>query len=275
MKNRILKVKCITNMHMGSGDVNFNIVDCEVERDPVTNFPTMYASGVKGAIRDYYKDNRKDDSKYISKEVIFGKASSNDDGNAGSVKFLNGQLLFQAVRASSGNEIYYLVTCKTALMEYAKLIYQISGEDILKYIDKIESNSVYGAKEFGIEGKKYNNVLKIDDNDSIMKIIKLFVEECDISKVVIVPDEDFKNIPLPVIARNQLNENGISKFLWYEEYVPHESIFYIPLLSNNDDELNALVNYISDNSLIQFGGNASIGCGLCEVKVIGGQNNNE
>ena len=39
----------------------------------------------------------------------------------------------------------------------------------------------------------------------------------------ILPEETFKKIELPVLARNKL-DNGISKNLWYEQVVPHESL---------------------------------------------------
>ena len=55
MNSKNYVVKCITNLHMGSGDVNFNFVDNEVERDPVSNAPSMYASGVKGALRSHFE----------------------------------------------------------------------------------------------------------------------------------------------------------------------------------------------------------------------------
>lgn len=51
---KLFKVECITNLHVGNGDVNYNIIDNEVEKDPVTNCPTMNASGIKGAIREFF-----------------------------------------------------------------------------------------------------------------------------------------------------------------------------------------------------------------------------
>ena len=44
----------MTNMHVGNGDVNYNIIDNEVEKDPVTGYPTINASGVKGALREFF-----------------------------------------------------------------------------------------------------------------------------------------------------------------------------------------------------------------------------
>ena len=33
----IVKMKCLTNMHVGDGEENYSIIDKMVERDPVTN----------------------------------------------------------------------------------------------------------------------------------------------------------------------------------------------------------------------------------------------
>ena len=50
----IVNLECMTNMHVGNGDVNYNIIDNEVEKDPVTGYPTINASGVKGALREFF-----------------------------------------------------------------------------------------------------------------------------------------------------------------------------------------------------------------------------
>jgi CRISPR-associated protein Cmr4 len=87
--------------------------------------------------------------------------------------------------------------------------------------------------------------------------------EFDGKTIYEISDAEFRKISLPVIARNHL-EDGISTNLWYEEVVPHESIFYVPVLSDASlDEFKKAVN----GKVIQFGGNASVGCGLCKVTV--------
>ena len=69
---------------------------------------------------------------------------------------------------------------------------------------------------------------------------------------------DINTYSLPVIARNKL-DNGKSKNLWYEEYVPHHSKFWMLVLSPNGEfDLDI-------NEPIQFGGNASVGYGYTSV----------
>ena len=50
----ILKLKCITNLHVGNGEVNYTIIDNEVEKDPVTGYPIINASG-GGTISSYQR----------------------------------------------------------------------------------------------------------------------------------------------------------------------------------------------------------------------------
>ena len=78
-----------------------------------------------------------------------------------------------------------------------------------------------------------------------------------------------RDLPLPVLARNQL-EDGISNNLWYEQVVPHKSIFTFVVSSDYENVLQSFADVLKKPTYIQFGGNASIGYGLCRVEKIGG-----
>ena len=53
----IVKMKCLTNMHVGDGEENYSIIDKMVERDPVTKYPTVNASGVKERCESFVRKN--------------------------------------------------------------------------------------------------------------------------------------------------------------------------------------------------------------------------
>ena len=55
MKTAFYQITCLTELHMGSGENNFHIIDKTVERDPVTQYPMMNASGVKGALLEHFR----------------------------------------------------------------------------------------------------------------------------------------------------------------------------------------------------------------------------
>ena len=103
MVARLFQIECITNLHVGSGDVNYNIIDNEVEKDPVTGYATINASGVKGALREYF-------NKVSEKDVLplFG-GNKGDRTIPGAIKFMQADILALPVRATMGKEAYYLV----------------------------------------------------------------------------------------------------------------------------------------------------------------------
>lgn len=75
------------------------------------------------------------------------------------------------------------------------------------------------------------------------------------------------NDHLPVIARNHLN-NGESKNLWYEQVVPRFSRLYFAIAVPEGDSRFSEFNEVLDGSLVQIGGNASVGNGVCKISKI-------
>ena len=91
---------------------------------------------------------------------------------------------------------------------------------------------------------------------------------------MILEEQLVKKINLPVLARNHL-DNGISQNLWYEEVVPHEAVFFTAVLtdgtSSGDEALESFDQHITGEkgySLVQFGGNASVGYGLTKISKV-------
>lgn len=238
----VYKITCLTNLHVGSGKANFDIIDNTVEKDPVTELPTINSSGVKGALRQHFLEHgvEAEDIKNI-----FGssKKESSETGTApGQVKFYQADLLARPARASKGTRAYYLVTFDMAIEQFKmKMNVFADGDNTeTKSRDEVEVEGI--ASVIGIE---------LAGND-----------------LVVLGDADLKSLPLPVLARNQL-EDGVSRNLWYEEVVPHKSIFIFAVSSENSDILKKIAKFIEQNPYVQFGGNASIGYGLCKVEKIG------
>lgn len=250
MKAAILFFECITNMHVGNGEVNYNIIDNEVERDVVTGFPTIYASGVKGALREFFEEQS------VEKQTIqhiFG----NDTAGAseqGKVKILAAELIATPARASKGDSPYYLLMPETAKENLKEKLQILCGKDL----QEAESTETKAEAEGIALGKKLE--LKVDG-----KTIG--------NNLYLITDKDYRTVDLPVMSRNKL-ENGTSKNLWYEEVVPHKSLFYLPVLVTNEKDNEYLENFLKvlNNKIVQFGGNASIGYGLCRIfAIVGGQ----
>jgi len=237
---KCFKIECLTNLHVGNGDVNYNIIDNEVERDSVTNYPTINSSGLKGALREHFN----------AKGCEFIRDVFGDEGDMsqGKIKFLSANMLARPMRVSDGDSPYFLVTTKKAV----ELLNKLVSEFGLNF-DKI-SLSLNGKAE--IEG------IECSLTDSLNPL--------GLDVAAVMEDKEFSNMPLPVVARNKL-ESGKSVNLWYEEIVPHESVFTFFIIANDDskDLVCKLTEEIKKEP-IQFGGNATVGYGLCKVTEIGG-----
>lgn len=254
MKSYIVRMECLTNLHVGNGDVNFGIIDRQVERDPVTGFPTINSSGVKGALRAFLVEQEK---RGQVDQGLVGRAfgSSTGDGTTpGQVRVLAADLLARPARASKGARAFYLVTCDTLTDRYRSLLAEFAPEiadEELTAGSPDEDPSSLSVEGLSLEGST-----------------PLGLQGCS-QTVFKMSDDDFGGLDLPVNVRNHL-DNGISTNLWYEEVVPHGSLFAFPIVATdtNADVLDEL--YLAlDGQVVQFGAGASIGYGLCKLTVRG------
>ena len=246
MKVNVYLLKCLTNLHMGSGDVNYNVIDLEVERDPVTGQPTMNASGVKGALRDFCE---KQDGIKADVNHIFGSSESN-----GEYKFFSGDLLGRPVRVTAGKDAYVIATTPTLIRDFVDKVNALAGKVVLEKEIPTEGTKSSECDAAAVEGM---DSLQVDSSALLTKLLG--------DKWVIGDDGWLKSIDLPVMAHNVLDEKKKSTNLWFEEYVPHESVFGLIVMST-DDKLDAS---IANEPVIQFGAEASTGCGYVKpTKVV-------
>ena len=265
MKANVYLLKCLTNLHMGSGDVNYNVVDLEVERDPVTGEPTMNASGVKGAIRSHLEMQYGNDPEKLEQiKKIFGSAENG--GKQGTYRFFSGDLLARPLRVSKGDHPYVLATMSDLIEGFYQKAAALGGTDFLPEKGSLpvpdekevlsNSSGVTSVEGYGV------TALKPEQKSPLMD--RLLGENW-----VVVHKDIFQGMDLPVLAHNVL-KNGISQNLWYAEYVPHESVFGLIILGPDGEE-NELENLMGENPVIQFGAEATTGCGYVQLtKVVEG-----
>ena len=267
--NKVYVIENVTNLHVGSGEANFGIVDNGVQRDVLTNYPIIHSSSLKGAIREYF-EFYKNDNDFI--RHIFG----DEDKNQGNVKFNDAFLFGMPFRSKD----YPYLFC-------------ISDMSIEMFLDilndfAIDSSVKNSLKDYISLNEIKSNVstivedLEITKNDSLKELKEFLNEE----NIAILPHKEYEKLlrDLPVVARNEL-KNGESKNLFYEEFVPRRSkfftIFSFPILErvtndtrfNDKEEIpkfyNEFQNMItSETNLVQIGANASIGYGLCKFKEV-------
>ena len=271
MEAKLFRMRLITNLHMGSGEVNFNFIDNQVQRDPITEYPNMHPSGIKGALREFFDGI---ESKEYVREIFGSENAEKEDNKKGSVSFIEGKLL--AIPVRSNKKSYFMGTTIEIIREYIEFsnLFGKNTEnkikEVLKEIEKKldvkdKKACVVGVKEEGlfIESFEDNEIDFYSDNDALSQIL-------GIQDIVIIKEENFKDEiskRLPVVARNYL-EKGESKNLWYEEVVPRESVFYTGVInSQHIDEFEDFCKKLEEN-LVQIGANATIGYGFTKFEEV-------
>lgn len=112
-ESRILFLYAETAVHAGSGRAAGGATDLPIQRERVTQYPLVQASGLKGALRADFRERKKlKDEDGLVKE-IFGEAGGEDKNYAGAVSVGDARLLLLAVRALKG--VFAYVTSAHAL----------------------------------------------------------------------------------------------------------------------------------------------------------------
>jgi len=259
MKTQMYQIEFITNAHIGSGGTNFDIIDNQVQKDSITNLAIIHSSSLKGALREHFKE-----SNFV--EFIFGSDNKSSDAKQGSCIFFEAFMLTRPVR--SNNKVYFNVTAPFILKMFIDYLkeFKLDYQEVEDFYNKIKDVK---------EGYIFENL-----ENTYLEDIKAEYKNINIptilgEDVAILSDKNFKNLALPVIARNNL-ENGKSQNLWYEEIIPKKSkfIFFIAKPDENEldeadkEKLTKFLQRIDKDRVVQFGANKTIGFGFANVKAI-------
>lgn len=272
MKFELYKIETLTNLHVGSGDTNMDIVDNQVQKDPIEQLPNINSSSLKGAFREHFENLG--DSKILI-DYIFGPDNDNENNHqSGAYSFLEAQLLTRPVR--SNNKPYYSATSPETIKKLLETIEELNIEfdDELKEALEALSNLNPSVGEPLIFDNSQNTILEdleAANSNHNVDSLKEFLGE----NLTLFNHKDFKELELPVIARNKL-DNGKSVNLWYEEIVPKKSTFFFAIgkpqnIDPNDYEKKIKgfeSRFNKDGHQIQIGANKSIGYGICNIQKV-------
>ncbi|NPD92738.1 type III-B CRISPR module RAMP protein Cmr4 [Xylanibacter muris] len=266
MKAYIYQLDAVTNMQVGNGEVNFGVVDNLIQRDAATNFPVINASGIKGALREYFKDK---DKGYV-RELFGSEPTDTQNHESGKLRFFDANLIAMPVRCN--NVPYLMGTCPMLINDYISKcgLFEFSNGncDIKKLTDHVCRGPVVLDKEYGnsvIEDCSRPAMFTGNIDEETMSFLRELID----GPVVLFSDDEFKrlcdNDHLPVIARNNLSDNN--RNLWYEQVLPRFSRLRFFVLA---EESKCIKNFKedTDGKLIQVGANATVGYGYCKLSLI-------
>lgn len=309
-----------TPLHAGSG-TELGVVDLPIQREKHTDYPKIEGSGLKGSIREIFETqpNKEqielgwnisvESDKYRQAiQLTFGPEQG--DLHAGALGFTDARLLLFPVKSVSG--IFAWITCPAVLSRF-KIDLELCG---ISFLDEIpnpnqipnESNLIVSDNKIVLEEYTFDvaqdsavnalanwmatNVLPSDSTYDYWrdKITK---------DLVVLNDNDFRDfvtLSTEVIARIKMDPNTgtVDKKiggLWYEEYLPSDSIMYslaltTPIFQEDEsekgifalkqeeidegrEESEKVMEFFEDGlpAVIQIGGNATIGKGIVRTKI--------
>lgn len=293
MKQFTLLFKNSTGLHMGAEN-ELGYIDLPIQREHITGFPKMEATGIKGTLVDM--DNEKKFG------LLFGSSEETEETKGGKLRIHDGRLLLFPIKSTEGFCWItcpfvlkkFLEECKENIREYEEL------KILLTKIEELEEDKALAEKErnivlgdFTYKGKKEELIPRI-------KIVLDVIWEEDTwlkdKNIVIVSDDAFSyfvEMNTEVRTRNVIDdETGTAKNLFTVEYLPEESVLYsvleYPSLEQNSDEVKGcnekedkkaedkmikekikeLKEIIRETEYFQFGGEESVGKGITKVKIM-------
>ena len=294
-RKTVFTIQALTNLHCGTGQ-GVGDIDLPTAKEPATQFPLIPGSTIKGVLRDFHSRSGGTDDKRV--QAAFGPRLDNPEaeGAASALMITDGRLLLLPVRAFAG--VFAYVTCPLILRRFAQdLTY--AGMTPPAKVPKI------GQQEARVSSQSENLVngstllleeldLPANDSDGDWKAWcgffaeKVFEKEWGESvaapRLALISDEVFSFLcetALPVSARIRLDEKTgtvARGALWYEESVPSEAVFFgilaatasygngnLPKLTSEDVQ----TKFASGDHTLQFGGKATTGKGLCNLRFWG------
>lgn len=240
MSTRLFLIEALSNVHVGSGEINYGLIDNLIQRDPISGLPNINSSSLKGALREYFshveKTRKTEDKHKWTVSDIFGSDPKADDKarKQGSVRFFEAELLALPVRCV--DKPYEMTT---------------SSQTIKDLTEKLKS--------YGLLKKEEESISKDTKDKLFGPSVK---EESNYEKFRYSCSDD----ELPVISRNYL-ENGQSSNLWYEQVLPKLSRLCFFVMGDDNDSFKDFCKEL-DGARVQIGANATIGYGYCKITEI-------
>lgn len=258
-----------TPLHPGSGS-GLGVVDLPIQRERITGYPMMQASGLKGKLRAEAMTQATTDAEKEKVLAVFGPETTGAAEHAGALSLGDARILLFPVRALLG--VFAWTTARTALERFyrdlqtvaslnpkfkteldnfnairAQLPNDLAEDTALVATDNDVSadNAAITLEEFTFTAQPLSAVK--DLGEWFARNAFPFVDENDEYKfwrtkvaksLVILPDNafrDFTEYATEVINRIKLNRDTKTVergALWSEEHLPSDTVLYAPLFAS-------------------------------------------
>jgi len=285
MKTRLLFLHVLSPLHCGTGQ-GVGVIDLPTAREKATGLPFLPGSSLKGVLRDACSDRNK-------REKLFGPDTSMGDKHAGSVQFSDQRLLLLPVRSLAGT--FAWLTSPYLLQRLLRDLQSIGNNWGVPHIPDPKKEEILLSSEecrITVDGRVVLEDLELHGHFSDAAkdwadwiAVKLFLQEDDWQVIFkarfgIIHD-DVMNFLLEtateIFSRIRLKEDTktVKKGgLWYEEALPAETVLSGLVVSSpvkeagmTSQEIFQVLSSLMKRPL-QFGGNATVGRGMCRLQLI-------
>ena len=287
-KNALIGLWAHASIHAGAGS-SVDGVDLPIQREGHSDWPCVFGSSVKGALRAKAEDTLGKDNASIA--FVFGPDSSSDKASehAGALLVSDAKLLLLPVRSLTSH--FKWVTCPALLQRLVrdaqrlgvKSIQDITLSDIA---DDVALVAGQNTADLFLEEYRFN--AQFLDLSGLIEVINQLtgIAVTDLTEqLVIVSNNQFNYLAkyatpvTPHIAIDNDKKTVKPGALWYEETLPPETVLYFALSAQRarakDSTLQAeqilacvTQELFGDSPYLQLGGNETVGMGWCKVTLV-------
>ncbi|WP_026160473.1 type III-B CRISPR module RAMP protein Cmr4 [Teredinibacter turnerae] len=264
-----------TSLHAGVGQDIVSVIDLPIQREAHTDWPCVYGSAVKGALRAKFETEAKDNIV----NQLFGQ-ETDSRLQAGCLAITDARLLLLPVRSLTSH--FKWITCPEVLRRWrcdcSRLGVTLALPD--RQLDVSGMNALcHSPQNLYLEEYRFT-VEQTDLSDWCNALARMVGDDRhkDLhEQLVIVSNNMFTYLAkhaTPVVAHNKLNDAKTTDSLWYEESLPPDTLLYtmVNAFISRDDEqkpasenLSAFTETLQTNPWLQMGGNETVGMGFCHV----------
>jgi len=281
-----------TSLHAGAGQM-LGVIDLPIQREAHTDWPVIYGSGVKGALRALADDRK---AEWIKE--VFGPDTGNASDNAGALLVGDARLLLLPVRSLTSH--FKWVTCPALLKRLRadadRLGLPVFPLDAIPNADAFTEQQalIPSGKEGPLFLEEFRFHAKVKAESELQQIIETLAqllgrddaEEALKQQLTLIDDDLFRHLArfaTPVAAHVCIdNDHKTVKpgALWYEETLPPDTVLYTCLMAQpsrargSQKSAAEILDHVvgdlfsrSGRPYLQIGGNETVGMGWCKVRV--------
>jgi CRISPR-associated protein Cmr4 len=288
MSTRLLLVHALSPVHCGTGQAAGGI-DLPIAREKPTNLPLIPGSSIKGVLRAMKETNEK-----LHREA-FGPKTENASDNAGSVQISDANLVFLPVRSLRGT--FAWVTSPYVLrrldrdaracgIDLGKLPPEPEEKQAIVTGDKLSAGGKVVFEDLDFAARKEPALAAVagavaarlfDEADRAHFVERACMVHDDVMALLLETSTEI-TMRVRLDPDRKTVERGA---LWSEEALPIESVLAglvtatpVKQKDGSVPDAGALLEYmkgLAETGTVQLGGKATVGRGLCRIRVAKGK----